>query len=169
MKKTMMFLFIFISSLLIFEFTNNMVLADADGPTNEQFQFNWSVNMPGQAPDDALESALTVDYGNVVTFDVGSLTPTGKAFIGFQMNGKVEMDASKFTDNGIRVTQDTDVDAFFKNIGETVVIFMDANQDFIASYYTDPETDKVVFGEDATPDYLAHPKPGLEALGWTLN
>ncbi|QLY39856.1 hypothetical protein HF295_02865 [Hujiaoplasma nucleasis] len=167
MKKLFLSLFLVLGMFIGLSYAH--VQADSQGPTNEQFQFNWSLNVPGQQPSDALDTSLNANYGDVVQFDVGSLTPSGLTFVGFQMNGKVELNPTKFTDTGIRVTQDTDVDAFFKTTGETVVIFMDANQDYIGSYYTDQATDLVDFGVGATPDHLAHPKPGLEAQGWTAN
>jgi len=167
MKKLFLTLFLVFGLFIGLSYTH--VQADSQGPINEQFSFNWSINLPGQAADNALETALTVDYGDNVTFDVGTLTPEGYTFVGFQLNGKVELNASKFTEDGIRVTQDTDVDAFFKANGETTVIFMDANQDYINSYYTNQTTNLVDFNGDATPDHLANPKPGLVAQGWTAN
>lgn len=167
MKKLFLSLFLVLGMFIGLSYAH--VQADSQGPTNEQFQFNWSLNVPGQAVSNALETNLNVNYGDVVQFDVGTLTPSGQTFVGFQMNGKVELNPTKFTQTGIRVTQDTDVDAFFKANGETVVIFMDANQDYIDSYYTDQATDLVDFGVETTPDHLAQPKPGLEAQGWTVN
>jgi uncharacterized repeat protein (TIGR02543 family) len=168
MKKLFLSLFLIFGLFIGLSYTH--VQADSQGPINEQFSFNWSINLPSQAADDALETALTVDYGDNVTFDVGTLTPEGYTFVGFQLNGKVELNASKFTEDGIRVTQDTDVDAFFKANGETAVIFMDANQDFIETRYTDVD-DLVIYDESTNPipDHLANPKPGLVAQGWTAN
>lgn len=168
MKKLTLFLFVFLCAFMVFGLSDNIVEADSQGPTGGQFQFNWTINLPGQDPEDALETSLTVDYGQKITFDAG--TQTGYTLLGYQVNGKVELDTQKLIGTGIPVTEDTIVDAFFKLNTETAVIFMDANQDYVEMRYTGID-DKVIYDEltNALPDYAENPKPGLVAQGWTAD
>ncbi|MFO7968557.1 MAG: InlB B-repeat-containing protein, partial [Candidatus Izemoplasmatales bacterium] len=148
----------------------NTVEINAENPINNQFDFNYEIQLgSSEIIEDGFVTPMSVNYGQVVSIDAGSLVEENYEFVGYILNGKVVYNPS-IINQGIRVTEDTNITAFFKDINETAVIFTDSNQDYLGIVrYTD-EFDKVPYDtENPIPDYTVLSKPGLEPIGWTEN
>lgn len=140
--------------------TGDIILKEPiDLPIGQGVQVNYQINYNQQMTN---EFSMTVDYGVTVEFDSGSFAQESFEFLGFIEQGKV--DPSFDFKKNVIATNHMDLVALFKPIDSTAIIFMDANQDYIKTLYTD---ELGYLNLSDIPDYSLYSKPGLLPVGWS--
>jgi hypothetical protein len=161
-KKIILSFILLFSIFAALSFTKNIVEA-SEPTTGQDVTFTYTINKNGTETTSAEQ---VVDYGTTVSIDSGSHSESGYSFVGFIENGKV--DPTLNTSETFRVTENTNLTLFYKDINETAVILMDANQDYIGVWYTDG-SDLLVTTTNALPNLSNYSKPGLTVDGWTTD
>lgn len=167
MKKLFLALFLLLGTFIILSYVD---VEDVSAGEVTGFDFTYNINLGGNITPSA---TLNREYGDIVSIDAGTLAHDGHEYVGFLENGKVlpVINGSK----SFRITETTNIEVFYKPTGSTVVIFMDANQDYLEVRYTDatnnPGTGNLPYNEtdNLLPDHTAYTKPGLTASGWTAD
>jgi uncharacterized repeat protein (TIGR02543 family) len=167
MKKLFLALFLLLGTFIVLSYVD---VEDVSAGEVTGFDFTYNINLGGNITPSA---TLNREYGDIVSIDAGTLAHDGHEYVGFLENGKVlpVINGSK----SFRITETTNIEVFYKPTGSTVVIFMDANQDYLEVRYTDatnnPGTGNLPYNEtdNLLPDHTAYTKPGLTASGWTAD
>jgi uncharacterized repeat protein (TIGR02543 family) len=166
-KKLFLALFLLLGTFIVLSYVD---VEDVSAGEVTGFDFTYNINLGGNITPSA---TLNREYGDIVSIDAGTLAHDGHEYVGFLENGKVlpAINGSK----SFRITETTNIEVFYKPTGSTVVIFMDANQDYLEVRYTDaannPGTGNLPYNEtdNLLPDHTAYTKPGLTASGWTAD
>lgn len=166
MKKLILSFILLFSLFAALSFTENIIEA-AEPSESDTFSFSYTINKNGTTTTSTPE---TVNYGEQVSIDAGTLPQSGYEFVGFLENDKVN--PSLNTSMSFSVYNDMDIELFYKPENSVAVIFMDANQDYIKVMYTDQTgetpTNYIDTSSDTIPDYNTYSKPGLSPNGWNV-
>jgi uncharacterized repeat protein (TIGR02543 family) len=154
MKKLFLGLVLFLTATLVLNYTK---VEAGEIPT---YDLTVQVQLGENTPTP--RTAITgLEYGQVISFDVGTWEYENYEFLGFIVEGKVAQTIQEA--QTFRMNETMDIVAYFKPVNTTAVIFMDSNHDFVDVKYTDGSG---VLTQ--VPAFTELSKPGLAAVGWNV-